>query len=409
MHRWRRSPNDIVSFVLASRANAANSLKMRTLPISPLLLPALLLSTACIPVQQREAIAGTVPPAVLPPQAKPLKNDPLSGRSPPAPDVSEIPPPPPLKRPLVQPKPQPPAWQVRKVEPSAVDVPASIYVVKPGDSLRRVTELTGAGSEAIARANAIEPPFRIVVGQKLKIPAGRYHRVGKGETGIAISRAYGVEWQHIAALNQLIEPYILREGQRLLVPSKVEVSKMTSDQRAAAFRLDIEDLITGSEPALASNAPAKPTVTPVVTPTRQLPPTVPVIEPSIFAGRFDWPVRGPILRSFGKYSEGQQNNGINIGTPRGSPVVATADGVVAYVGSDIPAFGTLILLRHGDGWISAYGYADSLAVTRGQKVKRGQTIARSGASPYTGEPQLHFEIRNGRKPVNPMSYLPGKS
>jgi murein DD-endopeptidase MepM/ murein hydrolase activator NlpD len=379
----------------------------RVFPSSIAFVPAMLFASACIPAQQRQEPPAPVarrspPPPQSPPPARPTQEDAIFSSAPPPPRQSEAAPP----SVDAHPKAQPNAWQIRKVEPSAVDVPASVYVVKIGDSLRRVSETTGAGSEAIARVNKIDPPFKIIVGQKLKIPAGRYHRVGKGETGIAISRAYGVEWQRIATLNELTEPYILREGQRLLVPSKTEVATMTSDQRAAAFRLDIEDLITGGEPALASKAKPAP---PVATPTRQISPTVPVAEPSVFAGRFDWPVRGPILRSFGKYSEGQQNNGINIGAPRGSPVLATADGVVAYVGSDIPAFGTLILLRHGDGWISAYGYADSLTVTRGQKVRRGQTIARSGASPYTGEPQLHFEIRNGRKPVNPMSYLPGKS
>lgn len=370
-------------------------------------LPALLLAGGCIPSKPAVVTRPAAAPApVAAPPAK-AQDDPLFGST--APQLREAesaPPPPPQPQPSAQPSPQPPAWQVRKVEPSAIDVPASVYVVKTGDSLRRVAEVTHAGSEVIARANGIAPPFKIIVGQKLKIPAGRYHRVGKGETGIAIARAYGVEWRRIALLNELEEPYVLREGQRLLVPSRTEVATMTSDQRAAAFRLDIEDLITGSEPALATKA--KP-VPPATSPARILAPTIPVAEPTVFAGRFDWPVRGKILRAFGRYAGGQQNDGINIAVERGSPVTATADGVVAYVGSDIPAYGTLILLRHGDGWISAYGYADSLAVTRGQKVKRGQTIARSGASPYTGEPQLHFEIRNGRKPVNPVSYLPARS
>lgn len=289
--------------------------------------------------------------------------------------------------------------------PSAIEVAASTYVVKRGDTLRAISDRTGAGSEAIARVNDIAPPFKIIVGQKLKIPGGRYHRVGKGETGIAISRGYGVEWTRIAQLNQLEEPYVLREGQRLLLPSRKEVASMTADERASAFRLDIEDLITGSEPALATRGTPKP---PVMTP-KAVAPTVAVAEPPRFTGRFDWPVRGPILRGFGRYSGGQQNDGINIGIERGSAITAAADGVVAYVGQDIPAYGTLILLRHGDGWLSAYGYADSITVSRGQKVVRGQTIAKSGASPYSGEPQLHFEIRNGRKPVNPMVYLPSRS
>jgi murein DD-endopeptidase MepM/ murein hydrolase activator NlpD len=352
-----------------------------------LALTALLATTACIPSQRAGRPAPTAPPVAqpVPPPAQ---------TAPPPPPVSEN-----------TPKSPPPAWQVRTAKAAAIEVPDSTYVVKPGDSLRRISDATGAASEAIARVNAIPSPFKIIVGQKLKIPGGRYHKVGKGETGIAISRAYGVEWSRIAQLNQLEEPYVLREGQRLILPSKVEVAHMSGDERAAAFRLDIEDLITGSEPALAVRArPIPPTPT-----AKPVPPTTTVAEPSQFAGRFDWPVKGPILRGFGRYSGGQQNDGVNIGTARGSAVTAAADGVVAYVGQDIPAYGTLILVRHGDGWISAYGYADSITVTRGQKVVRGQTIAKSGASPYTGEPQLHFEIRNGRKPVNPLSYLPSRS
>ena len=367
---------------------------------TPALVALLLMTSACIPAQERveprRPAPAPVRPQVPPPVTAPVKpvEQPEIAPGPPPPAVSEN-----------VPASPPPAWQVRSVTPSAIEVAASTYIVKPGDTLRAISDRTGAGSEAIARVNHIAAPFKIIAGQKLKIPGGRYHRVGKGETGIAISRAYGVEWGRIAQLNDLQEPYVLREGQRLILPSQREVANMTSDQREAAFRLDIEDLITGSEPALATRGTPKP---PVVT-AKTVAPTVAVAEPARFAGRFDWPARGPILRRFGRHAGGQQNDGVNIGIPRGSPIAAAADGVVAYVGQDIPAYGTLILLRHGDGWLSAYGYADSITVTRGQKVVRGQTIAKSGSSPYNAEPQLHFEIRNGRKPVDPLSYLPSRS
>jgi len=356
------------------------------------LLAALVATSACIPA--RDQAATRLPPAKATRPAAPPTQPVITEPPPPPAPVSEDTPPSP-----------PPAWQIRTVKASAIDVQASVYVVKPGDSLRRISDATGAGSESIARENKLAAPFKIQVGQKLRIPGGRYHRVGKGETGIAISRAYGVEWGRIAQLNELEEPYVLREGQRLMLPSNKEVAGMSANDRAAAFRLDIEDLITGSEPALSVRGEAKP---PVTTP-KTVPATVAVAEPKSFAGRFVWPVKGPVLRTFGRFAGGQQNDGINIGVTRGSPIGAAADGVVAYVGQDIPAYGTLILIKHGDGWLSAYGYADSITVTRGQKVVRGQTIAKSGASPYTGDPQLHFEIRNGRKPVNPTSLLPSKS
>jgi len=117
----------------------------------------------------------------------------------------------------------PPAWEARPARTDAVDVTATTYVVKPGDTLSHVVETTGAGGDAIARANKLAPPFILRPGQKLKIPAGRYHVVRRGEAGIAIARAYGVDWTRIAALNHLEEPYQLRAGDRLLIPSKTEL------------------------------------------------------------------------------------------------------------------------------------------------------------------------------------------
>lgn len=289
----------------------------------------------------------------------------------------------------------PPASQARPVTPNAVQVATSLYTVTTGDSLRAIAEKTGAGSEAIARENGLARPFVIFPGQKLRIPGGRYHRVGRGESGIAIARAYGADWSRVATINQLAEPYVLREGQRLLLPSASEVATMTIEQRAAAFRIDIDDLITGGEPALAANA-------------RPSPPS-PLAQPKILAVRFGWPLTGPIVRRYGGLGNGQRNDGINIAAPAGTPIVAAADGVVAYAGSEVAAFGGLILIRHGEGWLTAYGHAQELLVARGQAVKRGQLIARAGATGSVAEPQLHFEIREGRKPVNPMQYLPKRS
>lgn len=346
---------------------------LRTGPFATIAL-ALMLS-GCIPGSRQAAVPSPPPP---PPVAPP------------------VPPAPPPEAVAIIPAP-PPAWQARPVVPNAVEVRSSIYVVAPGDTLRGIAEKTGAASEAIARANKLAAPFVIRPGQKLRIPGGRYHRVGRGESGIAIARAYGVDWSRVATTNMLAEPYILRHNQRLLIPSRTEVATMTLEQRAAAFRLDIDDLITGGEPALATRARPAP---------RPASPTVPLAEPERFSGRFDWPLTGPIVRRFGSLGGGRWNDGVNIGAVEGTPILAAADGVVAYVGSEVAAFGGLILLRHGDGWITAYGHAEELLVKRGQPVKRGQIIARAGETGSATEPQLHFEIRQGRKPVDPLEHLP---
>jgi lipoprotein NlpD len=323
--------------------------------------------------------------------------------APPAPIAR--PAPQPVPRPAVQPV-APPAWKAQAVIADALDVPASTYVVQPGDSLRGISKKTGAGSEAIARANRIPAPFVIKAGQRLRIPGGRYHLVRPGQSGIAIARAYGVDWSSVVTLNDLEEPYILRTGQRVLLPSRAQVAAMTMEQRAAAFTIDIDDLITGAEPALAARQ--KP-VAPVASPKRALPATAVVSEPGAFAGNFGWPLEGRLIARFGPLGQGRVSNGLNIAAASGTPIKAAADGTVAYVGEDIPAMGKLILLRHGDGWITAYAHASETLVARGQAVKRGDVIARSGSSGSVDEPQLHFELRRARAAVDPLKYLPRRS
>jgi murein DD-endopeptidase MepM/ murein hydrolase activator NlpD len=296
-----------------------------------------------------------------------------------------------------------PSWLTRSVDADAVTIADSSYVVKNGETIRSIGNRTGAGSEAIAKANNIPAPFMVRAGQRLKIPGGRYHLVRSGQSGIAIARAYGIEWSRIADLNDLQPPYVLRNGQRLLLPSAAETASMTTDQRAQAFNLDIDDLATGSEPALASNAAPK---APTATPKKPLPKDEAVATPATFTGRFQWPLNGAIIGKFGPAGDGRRNDGINIAAERGEEIHAAADGVVAYAGSAIAVYGGLILIKHGDGWITAYGHAEQILVTRGQTVHRGDVIAQAGATGSVNKPQLHFEIRNKRTPVDPLRYLP---
>jgi len=299
---------------------------------------------------------------------------------------------------------QKPVWEVAVVAPDAVQIAKSTYVVQAGDTLSAVVRRTGAGADVIAHDNDLQPPFRLRPGQKLKIREGRYHTVRKGQSGIAIARAYQVQWSRIVDLNHLHEPFALHEGQRLLLPEAQAVAKMSLEQRAAAFRIDLTDLATGSEPALANTA--KP-VPPTPSPKRQLAATTPVAEPNAgFEGRFAWPVEGAITRAYGPMDNGGRNDGITIAAPRGTPIAAAADGVVMWVGQH-PAFGNVALVKHGSGWITIYGNADSLRVKRGQSVRMGQTIGFVGTSGAgVDQPQVFFEVLQGKKPVNPMGLLP---
>jgi murein DD-endopeptidase MepM/ murein hydrolase activator NlpD len=293
-----------------------------------------------------------------------------------------------------------PAWESRPVTADARQVEAGSYVVRTGDSLRSISVKTGAGSEAIARANNLAKPYTIFPGQKLDIPAGRYHAVREGETGIAIARAYNVDWSRVITANDLEEPYVLRTGQRLLIPA---TGPETLEARAARFHLDIDDILTGGTPAVREGEkPARPTASSA----RVLPATKPIAVPTRLNGQFRWPVGGTLVKRFGPGRSGERNDGIKIAVPLDTPVLASADGVVAYVGSDVPALGGLVILSHGDGWTTVYGHAGQLLVQRGQSVKRGQTIALSGNSGFADRPEVHFEMRKGRTPIDPLPKLP---
>ncbi len=297
-----------------------------------------------------------------------------------------------------------PAWEARPVSADAKTIPDSTYLVRPGDTLARVVDRSGASMEAIARANDLESPYTIRAGQRLTIPGGRYHQVRRGETGIAIARAYGVEWSRIVAANALVEPYVLRADQRIQIPDAPGGGRPSASERAQAFKLDIDDILTGGEPALASNqAPARP----IATPRRVLPSNAVVTAPARLAsGGFLWPVDGKLVKRFGPGASGERNDGIKIAVPMSTPIHAAADGVVAYVGDGIAALGGLVIVKHGGGWTSVYGHASKLLVQRGQSVKRGQTIALSGDTGFADRPELHFELRKGRTPVDPTSQLP---
>src|SRR5207244_4973649 len=123
------------------------------------------------------------------------------------------------------------------------------------------------------------------------------------------------------------------------------------------------------------------------------------------AGAFLWPVRGHVLATYGSRSDGTHNDGINIAAPRGAAVQAADAGVVAYTGNELRGYGNLVLVKHASGWISAYAHSDSILVKRGDPVSRGQAIAKVGTTGGVSEPQLHFELRRGKQPVDPRWLL----
>jgi murein DD-endopeptidase MepM/ murein hydrolase activator NlpD len=136
-------------------------------------------------------------------------------------------------------------------------------------------------------------------------------------------------------------------------------------------------------------------------------PAVKAAEPTGAMPSFRWPVHGRVITAFGQTVNGAQNDGINLAVPEGTPVKAAEDGVVAYAGNELKGYGNLVLVRHSNGFVTAYAHASELAVKKGETIKRGQVIGKAGATGNVNAPQLHFEVRKGATPVDPMQYLQG--
>ncbi len=290
-----------------------------------------------------------------------------------------------------------PVWDARPVIANARSIDGARYTVQPGDTLRSIGARTGAGSETLARVNNLVPPYILHPGDVLTIPAGRFHAVAAGDTGIAIARAYGVPWSLIVAANVLEAPYTLRVGQRLIIPDGKVVAAPAAvaapapgssiEARAAAFRIDIDDILTGGEPAVEPATPAPPVAAPAAR----------------YTGTFTWPAYGKIMARFGPRGVGAFNQGIEIAVTPGSSILASAEGTVAFVGSNVAPVGGLILIRHGSDYITAYGHAATAKVSKGQEILRGQVIGTTGSGTA---PLLFFQIRKNGVPVDPVKQLP---
>jgi murein DD-endopeptidase MepM/ murein hydrolase activator NlpD len=116
-------------------------------------------------------------------------------------------------------------------------------------------------------------------------------------------------------------------------------------------------------------------------------------------------VKGRVISEFGTKPDGGHNDGIDVAVPQGTSVKAAENGVVAYAGNELKGYGNLVLIRHDNGWVSAYAHADQVLVKRDDVVRRGQVIAKAGKTGTVDQPQLHFELRQGAKPVDPLPHM----
>ncbi|MBB4659238.1 M23 family metallopeptidase [Parvularcula dongshanensis] len=265
---------------------------------------------------------------------------------------------------------------------------AAPYTLSLGQTLRLPVEAEPQGSSVEVEVTPVSatptPPRRSdnLVTSRIEPTHERerldaLYAVRPGDTLFGVARKFGFSVQELAAVNHMDAPYTLSLGQRLIIPGAVP-----------------------AEPAAAAPAETQPAT-----------PADPISDAVLVSktpdARFAWPLKGAVVEGYGMSPEGARNDGINIAAPLGAPIRAAADGEVVYKGAELEGYGNLLLIKHEDGWVSAYAHTDTILVKRGDRVRQGQVVAKVGQSGSVSAPQLHFELRHDLKPQDPLAALNG--
>jgi murein DD-endopeptidase MepM/ murein hydrolase activator NlpD len=248
---------------------------------------------------------------------------------------------------------------------------ATEHVVKPGETLGGIANRAEVPRVLIIEANGLKPPYNLRAGQKLMIPRTRHHTVIAGETGFTIAYAYGVPWREIAVANGMEPGAPLRPGQKLLIPTVLRQAASAPAPAASAT------------PAPAASAPAR-----AATP------------------RFAWPVQGTVRRGYTARGRTNYHDGIDIRAPEGTAVRAAAAGTVLFAGEDPRQFGKLVVVDHPGGYQTAYAFLSRITVKEGDDVSAGERVGLVGNTGMAKGYELHFEIRQDDRPVDPGGFLP---
>ncbi|MDB5417355.1 MAG: peptidase [Phenylobacterium sp.] len=336
--------------------------------------------------------------------------------------------------------------------------PPRAYRVRKGDTLDKVADKLGLSVAQLKKDNHLRNNL-IRPGQTLKAPGGavKAYAVGPGDTTFAIAKRFGVSIEALRAANGMGRRGSIHTGEKLRLPpgyrdrgpltaAAPAPIRMQPQPAAAPIRTQPqaytpssteESPAPGARPPSGPQPYAPPTTprpyvpqaySPPVAARPYTPPTTPGAGPALAPqsappptdaqisemgrGRFQWPLKGEILSDFGPKTPGQRNDGINIRAGSGDAVRAAASGDVVYAGDQVPGFGNLVLVKHADGWVTAYGHLSRVEVKMQQKVSQGQEIGQAGSTGGVAEPQLHFEVRYApnplerARPIDPKLVLP---
>ena len=262
-------------------------------------------------------------------------------------------------------------------------------VVQDGDNLYSVATRYQVTPQSIIRDNDLVAPYKLDSGQVLRIKPSKMHVVTIADTLFSLSQRYAVSQFELARLNQLSEPYSLFVGQVLLLPETLDLSILQVD---------------GLKPdKVTTSINSTPSAKHVLQSKKQ--PVKSFVAPSLGHAGFTWPLEGEVTTEFGPAERGVHHDGVKISAPFGTLVTTSAPGTVAFVGEELKRFGTLVLVKHEGGYITAYAHLDELSVKEGDVLGNGTVIGQVGTTGYVETPQLHFEIRKSRTPVNPRDLI----
>ena len=270
----------------------------------------------------------------------------------------------------------PPRPNLAKVRAAAGPGAAGeVYKVQAGDTPRSIAQKAGASEKALIERNNLDPT-RLRIGQTLYLPKGGKAPVAPRAVAANQSKPAPSPDVHVVKTTAISPP---GPGEKSQPAPKAQATPTPAVASS-------DEVIGGQNRQVAS--------------TQQLPAPEPMSGNS-----FRWPVQGRIISEFGTKPDGGHNDGINVAVPLGTSVKAAENGVVAYAGDELKGYGNLVLIRHSNNWVSAYAHNDEILVKRGDQVRRGQVIAKAGRTGQVNQPQLHFELRKGSRPVDPTKYM----
>lgn len=282
-----------------------------------------------------------------------------------------------------------------------LDSAAGAVMVRRGENLYQVSKRYKVNLNDLAAVNDLTPPYKILEGQRLLLPLPEAYKVKPTDTLQQVSRMYQVSIADLIRLNDLEEKRRLRVGETLRLPGE-HAAPSPSRQVSKQFSKKHFETVETEDLAPVRVASAVSPRTMRVMNDASVP--LQAVQPASRAG-YVWPVRGQIVSSYGAKEGGLFNDGVNISAPKGAPVRAAAAGRVIYVGDSLSSYGNLVLIRHSGDIVTAYAHLNTVDIRRDMQVDRGDIIGTVGSTGSVANPQLHFEVRQGVKTLDPRKFL----